>query len=134
MIENRRVRFGNLERVDKFQLAVACEIWLDDVLRAPWSTREAMRIGAHLVNYIQSANASILFVREIETALQLNREEINRAMNLLRLFRAISDFKIERDEIRASLNLSTLQTIRLLEVVERCRSAIDGGQSDALAG
>lgn len=119
MTENRRVRFSNLGEVGKGEIIAASELWLEDLIRAPWATREAMKLAAHLVNYMLSANRAILHVREMETMLQLNREEINRALGLLRLFRAISSFSVEKDEVCASLYLSTAQMIRLIEMKKR---------------
>ena len=115
-IENRRVRFENLPGVSKQDIAVTCEIWMDDLMRSPWATKEAMKLAAHLVNYIQAANPASLHVREIETSLQLNREEINRGLGLMRLFRFVSTFTIEKDEVRASLKLSQIQILRILEM------------------
>lgn len=119
MIENRRVRFGNLPGVGKAEIVVAGEIWLEDVVRAPWASREAMKLAAHMINYMLTANRAILHIREMETQLQLNREEINRALNLLRLFRAISEYAIEKDEVTASLYLSMSQMMRLVEMRKR---------------
>ena len=96
MIENRRARFGNLPGVGKDEITTAAEIWLEDIVRAPWATREAMKLAAHLVNYMLSANRTYLHIREMETQLQLNREEINRALSLMRLFRVITAFAVKR--------------------------------------
>ena len=79
-------------------------------------TREAMKLGAQFVNYIQSANQATLQLREIETVIQLNREEVNRSINLMKLFRVVKDFTIDKDEIKASLHLSTSQIMQLLEM------------------
>ena len=117
--ENRRVRFGNLPSVGKADVIAASEMWLDDLIRAPWATREAMKLAAHLVNYMLSANRAILHVREIETTLQLNREEINRALNLMRLFRTVATFTVEKDEVQAGLYLSGQQMLRLVELRQR---------------
>ena len=55
----------------------------------------------------------------METQLQLNREEINRALSLMRLFRVITAFAVEKDEVTATLYLSVLQMLRLIDVRKR---------------
>ena len=120
MTENRRLRFHNLPTVGKDEIALACEVWLDDLVRSPWATREVMKLGAHMVNYIQSANQATLQFREIETIIQLNREEVNRTINSMKLFRVVKDFAIDKDEIKANLHLSTSQIMRILEMRIRC--------------
>ena len=86
-----------------------------------------MKLAAHLVNYMLSANRAILHIREMETLLQLNREEISRALHLMRLFRAVTDFSIDKDEVRASLYLSTLQMLRLIDLRKRQLALVSAG-------
>ncbi len=116
VLEKRLVRFGNLAQLDRSEIALACDIWLQDLVTAPWVTREAMKLAAHLTAYVRAANPAALYLREMETLLQLNREEINRAMGLMKLFGVLSEFVIEKDNVRASLNFSTLQSLRMLEL------------------
>ena len=126
MIENRRVRFTNVEKLGKIELDLACDIWLRDLVAAAWSTRETMRLGAHFMNYIRAANPASLNFREIETVLQLNREEINRALHLMKLFGILSAYTAEKDDVRANLTLSPLQILRMLEMKMRFVSLASG--------
>lgn len=118
-MENRRVRFSNLEKIGKVELGLACDIWLRDLAAAPWASREAMKLGAHFMNYIRAANPANLSLREVETVLQLNREELSRALNLLKLFAVLSSYTVEKDDMKASLTLSPVQILQMLEMKHR---------------
>jgi hypothetical protein len=124
MLEKRLVRFGNMAKLDKADIALACDIWLHDLVNAPWATREAMKLAAHLTTYVRAANPAALYLREMETLLQLNRDEINRAMNLMKLFGVLSAFTIEKDDVRACLHFSSLQSLRMLELRMRYLSLV----------
>jgi hypothetical protein len=124
MLDKRLVRFGNLAKLDKADISLACDIWLQDLVTAPWATREAMKLAAHLMAYVRAANPTALYLREMETLLQLNREEINRAMSLMKLFGVLSAFSIEKDDVRACLHFSSLQSLRMLELRMRYLSLV----------
>jgi hypothetical protein len=130
MIENRRVRFANVEKLDRVELGFACEIWLDDLVGAPWASREAMKLGAHLMNYIRGANPANLQLREMEMVLQLTREELNRAFNLLKLFGALTAYTVDKDDVRASLVLSPMQVLQMLELRARFMALAGSGLSE----
>ena len=85
-----------------------------------------MKLGAHFMNYIQAANPASLALREMETLLQLNREELNRALNLMKLFGTLSSFLVEKDDVRASLTLSPVQILRMLEMKARFMALASG--------
>ena len=117
--DQRRVRFVNLEGFDRADIVMAAEIWLSELVNSPWATPEAMKLGAHMVNYIRASATTPLAFREIETALQVTREQVNRALSLMRIFGFVSAFVIEREDMRAGLVLSSLQRLRLLEAKDR---------------
>ena len=119
MIENRRVRFGNLAQVEMCEIELACDIWLTDLVKAPWVSNQAMKLAAHMVGYIRASNPANLQVREMETSLQLTRDEINRALGLMRLFGALTAFSVDKDDVRATLYLSPLQNFRRIELGAR---------------
>jgi hypothetical protein len=126
MIENRRVRFANVEKLGKVELDLACDIWLKDIVAAAWATREVMKLAAHFMNYMRAANPSNLNLREMETVLQLNREEINRALSLMKLFAVLSTFTVDKDDVRANLVLSPLQILKMLEMKMRFMALASG--------
>lgn len=117
--DQRRVRFVNLDGFDRADVTMAAEIWLQDLVNSPWATPEVMKLGAHMVNYIRSASTNSLVFRELETVLQVTREQVGRALSLLRIFGFVSAFVIEREDMRAGLLLNSLQKLRLLEAKDR---------------
>jgi hypothetical protein len=68
------------------------------------------------MRYMGAADSTPVSLREMETAYQLSREDITRSLNLMRMMSAVQSFTIERDDIRATLNLTLLQRVRVLEV------------------
>lgn len=131
--EQRRVRFVNLDGFDRADINMAAEIWLDDIVQKPWATIEAMKLAAHMVNYIRAASTTPLVFREIETLLQLTREQVTRALSLMKIFGCVSAYVIEREDMRAGLLLNSLQKLRLLEAKDRL-SELSHSISQAQAG
>jgi hypothetical protein len=43
--DQRRVRFASVDGIAREDLPLAYEVWLDEFIRAPWMTREAMKLG-----------------------------------------------------------------------------------------
>lgn len=117
--EARRVRFESIEGLQRRDLGIAGEVWLKDICEAKWSTRETMKLAAHLVRYMASGDLRQIAISRIEHQVQLSKEEINQTLRLLRLYRAIEAYSIEGEELRAALHLTTLQRLRVLETRHR---------------
>ena len=119
MLDQRRLRFSDITGLERRDLPLACEIWLDDLYRATWITREAMKLATYFVRYIGRPDANALTVREIETQCQLSAEDLRKALVLMRSFNAVEGFLIDRNDIRVGLKLSHLQRLRTLEAKHR---------------
>jgi hypothetical protein len=115
MTEQRRVRFDTLDYLGPDDLEFACEIWVDELTRAPWASREAMKLGAYLTRYILDPENTQITLSALEAFVQLTREDVRRSLALMQTFRAISAFTMERDGIVTAIRLSLLQQIRVLE-------------------
>ena len=115
MSEERRARFESLQGIGHEDLPFVCEIWMDELVRAPWAAREAMKLGSYLVRYINEPDTTQLTLSAMEAYVQLTREDVRRSLALLQSFRAISAFTMERDGITVALRLTLLQQIRVLE-------------------
>jgi hypothetical protein len=132
MIDQRRIRFSTIDGLRRSDLPLACDIWADDVYRAPWGTRETMKIAAFLVRYITDGlppTSATLGSLELRT--QLGREEAKQALKILHLYRAVEAYSIDRNELRVAMRLSDLQRGIVLETSERlaqmsARRAADG--------
>lgn len=119
MIENRRVRFICIEGIERSDLGLTGEIWLEDLSRAVWASREALRLGVHLIRYMAQPDPAKLNLKVIETELQISRDEIRRALALMQSYGAVAAFSVQRDEIRVGLTLTVMQRLRVLEAKHR---------------
>ena len=119
MHEQRRIRFADISGLQREDLPIACEVWLDDLFRASWGTREAGKLGTYLTRYIQGTHGAKASLRRIENQCQLSRDTIRQTLVLLRAYAAIDEFNIEEDDLSVSLSLSFLQRLRALEVAQR---------------
>lgn len=121
MLDNRRIRFATIEGLERSDLALAGEIWLDDLFRAAWMTREALKLAVLLVRAMAREKGTALTFREIEMQAGLNIEEVRKALILMRSMGAADAFICERDDLKIALNLGILQRLRALEARERFR-------------
>lgn len=119
MHEQRRVRFGSIEGLGREDLAIAGEVWLEDLSRAAWVTREAMKLATHFVRYMRRADPTCMILREIECEYQLSREEVLQALKQMQAYGAVEAFACDRADLRVSLHLSYLQRLRVLEAIAR---------------
>ncbi len=100
-MDMRRVRFHTIEGLRREDLELAGEIWLGDICAARWATPYAMKLAAHLVRYMSSPDSRRLTLGSLEHQLHLTKEEVAAGLKLLRLYRAIEDYVIESDGLKA---------------------------------
>lgn len=115
MDDQRYVRFATLGRVDKDDVRLAADIWLDDALNAPWASKETMKLAGILCRYMMSPNAERLNLKAMEDLYQLNADAARRALVLFSLYGMIEAYSTDGNELRAALRLSPLQTLRVLK-------------------
>ncbi len=119
MNDQRRVRFATLGIMTREDLPICVDIWLEDTLKAPWATRETMKLAGVLANYIMKPSPEAVRLRAIEDQHQLQKVQVRRALGLMSLYCAIEGFSLADDEIRAAMRLSRLQMLRALEVKQK---------------
>jgi hypothetical protein len=119
MVDPRKVRFAAIEGIDRADLPLAYEIWLDDVFKSPWATREAMKLAQQMVRYMLKPNPQMISMNEIETLCQITPEDTRKTLALMRSFGTIDSFQVSRFDIQAHLHLSLLQRLRVLETRQR---------------
>lgn len=113
--ELRRVRFADIGGLTREDLPLACEVWLDDLARAAWGTRDATKLGVYLMRYIIDSNRTPMTFSEIERRLQMDRKYLMQSLVLMRTYAAVVDFAVDKDDLKVSINLSLLQRLRVLE-------------------
>lgn len=125
MLDQRCVRFASIEGLARDDLPLAREIWLDELFYAPWVSRDAMKLAAHLVRYMGKPDVTQLSLREVERECQMVRDDVHRALTLMRTFSAIDSYSVEKDDLRLTINLSLMQRLRVLEARKRFVDATD---------
>lgn len=136
MNDQRRVRFATLGIMTREDLPICVDIWLEDALKAPWATRETMKLAGVMASYILKPSPEAVRLRAIEDQHQLQKDHIRRALGLMSLFGAIEGYSLAEDELRVAMRLSRLQTLRALEVKQKLaelepQSALDAADKQA---
>jgi hypothetical protein len=117
--EQRRVRFSNIDGLERQDLAIAGEVWLEEICRAPWVTRDVKKLANHFVRYMRDPRPERMLLHEIESEVQLGRDDMLKTLKQMRTYGAVEAFSCERTDLRVSLNLTFLQRLRVLEVTRR---------------
>lgn len=118
-IDQRRVRFSSLGTLTRDDLPLAVAVWLDDATKAPWATKETMKIAGILTSYIIEPEPKRLNLASIEGLHQITTESARRALGLMSMFGLVSAFSTAEGELRAALRLSPLQMLRILEAKQK---------------
>lgn len=115
-VRTQPVRLANYEASSAGELRDACDIWLDDICSAGWSTKESHRVAAFLTTCIYGNRMGELYLRELESTLNIQSEESQRALKLLKLFGAIEDAQVERGRITVEIRLTTRQQLKIAKM------------------
>jgi hypothetical protein len=126
--ENRQVRFANIDGLTREDLPLACEVWLQDLYRAPWASKEMMKLGALFVRYMASPTGGAFSMGEIEIVCQIAPEEVRKTLAGMKGFGVIDSFTCAKAEAKAALNLSLLQRLQVLETKRRFAAVLPGAQ------
>lgn len=131
MSEQRYVRFATLGELTKDELQLAVEIWFDDALQAPWASKDSMKLAGVLRHYMMNPNADGLNLKTIEDFYQLSADSARRALVQYTLYGMIEAHSTDRNQLRAALRLSRLQTLRVLEARQRLAELSGAGSHEA---
>lgn len=126
MLEQRRIRFASIAGIEREDLPLACEVWLNDLCSALWVTRDAMKLGNYVVRYMLRKAPTLLSLNDIESQYQLGEEEVRKALTLMRTFGAVDSFVCDRSGLRIALSLSILQRLKVLEARHRFTVLVPG--------
>lgn len=119
MQEKRRVRFSNMGELGRTDVPIAGGIWLRDLCAAAWATREAMRLATHFVRYMTQPDDNIVTFEQIENQCQLSRDDVLKALAMMRNYGFVDAFTFDEDCLKAALHLSILQRFETLELTDR---------------
>lgn len=116
-------RYANFTAGSDAELDLMCEVWLNDVCAAPWISREGQRLAAFIVMVLGGGRPGEVFLRDIETILNIQAEETNRGLKLLKTFRALESYEIEKGRLTLAVRVGPLQRLRMLEAKEKLAAA-----------
>ena len=80
MQDKRCVRFASVGEMTEQELGLAIDVWLDDALKAPWATKESMKLAGVLCTYMRTDNANGISLKSIEDLYQLNADAARRSL------------------------------------------------------
>lgn len=112
-VRTQPVRIANYTAASPDDLRDICDIWLDNICSAGWSTREAHRVAAFLTTCVYGNRTGDLYLRDLESSLNIQTEESQRALKLLKLFGVIDEVQIERGKITVEIRIKTQQRLQL---------------------
>ena len=98
---------------------IAAEVWISDVVGAPWASKEAMKIAAFMAKSLGEGGFGEIYMKDIESRYNIQQGEITMALNLLQTFRAVEGYVVERGQLKARLRLGVIQQIRVREELAR---------------
>lgn len=120
MLENRRARFSSIDGLERDDLPLAFEVWVEDHFSAPWATRESMKLAQHFVRYMAASSTYNLSLGELESIVQLNPEEVRKTLAVMQSFGAVESYTLDRlAGISVLLSLTYHQRLRVLEAKRR---------------
>lgn len=115
------VSFAAVDFIDADERAIAAEVWLEELCRSAWTTKEVMKIGAFLSKLCAESSMAPLHLKDIESRYNIQQGEIMMALNMMTTFRVVDSFDTERGQIIVRLRLGLIQSIRVRE--ERAKLA-----------
>lgn len=124
--DKRFVRFASIAGIDRAELPVAAEIWLEDIAASCWADRSIIKLATLLTQYIGDPDPSRLKFGALESASGLDRKQVGDTLHIMRNFGVVEDHDTTGDALRTGLNLSYLQRLRVLEVRKRFRELSSG--------
>lgn len=115
MQDQRFLRFADVEGLGRRDLAVAADVWLDELCKQSWATRETIKLATHFKRYLQRPDPRMLELGRIESACNIPLETIVETLRQMYIYGALSGYSLDARVLRVSLNLSILQRLRVLE-------------------
>ena len=113
------VCFAAVDFLDADERGLASEIWLDDLCRSPWASKEAMMIGAFISRLAAEASTAPLHLKDIESRYNIQLGEITMSLNMLQTFRTVDSYDSDRGQIVVRLRLGLAQMVRVRELHAR---------------
>jgi len=119
MMDARHLRFDDISGIQRIDLPIAVEIWLHDITTSNWADLDVIKLATLFSQYIKQPQADLLSFCALKTATGLERGQVIEAAMALVSFGVVHQFDCSGPRLKATLNLSFLQRLRVLEVCSR---------------
>ncbi|MGI9478019.1 MAG: hypothetical protein ACR2PI_15065 [Hyphomicrobiaceae bacterium] len=119
MMDARHLRFADISGIKRIDLPIAVEVWLYDITTSRWADCDVIKLATHFSHYIKNPHTDLLDFEALKATIGLDKGQVIEAGMALVAFGAIHDFDCSGQRMRATLNLSFLQRLRVLEVCSR---------------
>ena len=118
-VEKRRVRFSSIQGMTRDDLPLAAEVWQSDIIGQIWTSREVLKLSVLLAKYMREADEQIVSASNIERVCSMDVAQTRDTLRQMQMFGAVEAFSFKDSYLHASLCLTLLQRIRVLELRER---------------
>jgi hypothetical protein len=118
-IENRRLRFATIDGIERADLPLAAEVWLEDLRNQSWVSREILKLSILFTRYIAKPNPESLLIGHVERTCQLDSEQAMEALRLMQMYGAVEAYARNDETLSVSLNLTLLHRLKVLDVRQR---------------
>lgn len=118
-IEHRRLRFATIDGIERADLPLAAEVWLEDLRNQSWISREILKLSTLFMRYIANPNPESLLIGHVERTCQLDSEQALEALRLMQMYGAVEAYSCDDETLSVSLNLTLLHRLKVLDVRQR---------------
>lgn len=120
MSENRRyIRFASISGIDREELPIAAEVWLESIAQSCWADRNILKLATLFMKYLREPNPALVAFSYIGQAVGVDGRSLDSSLRLMTSYGAVETYDCSGAALRASLNLSYLQRLRVLEIARR---------------
>ena len=117
--ERRHIRFASIAGIDCKELPIAAEVWLESIGQSSWADRDILKLANACVKYMRAPLPFTVAFRAIEQVTGLDRGKVENNFRLMAVYGAVETYDCSGEALRASLHLTYLQRLRVLEIRRR---------------
>ena len=116
MRENRHIRFTDIAGLTRHDLPLAGEIWLSDLSKQSWATTNMLKLANYFKRYMEEPDPRLLDLNQMESRCNIDKDQISQTVRQMQMFGIITGYSVENGTVRASLNLTVMQRLQVMEV------------------
>ncbi len=117
--ERRHIRFASINGIDRKELPIAAEVWIESITKSSWADREILKLANVCARYMRDPQPRTVALCVIEQSAGLDRGKVDNNLRLMVLYGAVETYDCGGENLRASLYLTYMQRLRVLEIRRR---------------